>query len=102
MSAVIEKRKHAMASEVYVGITRTLFNFMFHTFKNKYTRIKYAVVTFTKNLSSGMIIYAAYLPSTNRTNPRGFLARMDSATRVISANEGSPLGLVSRSASKSR
>jgi len=47
-------------------------------------------------------MHTVRLPSTKRRNPRGFLARIDKATRVMSANEGSPLGPVSRSASKSR
>jgi len=48
------------------------------------------------------VTLSGHLPSTNRRNPRGFLAKMDRATRVMSASEGSPLGPMSRSASKSR
>lgn len=42
-----------------------------------------------------------YLPSTNRKNPFPFFCKMVNAARVMSANDGSPLGPGSRSASKS-
>ena len=48
------------------------------------------------------MVKTIYLPSTKSRNPLGFLAKIDNATRVMSANEGSPPGPVSRSASKSK